>query len=58
MDFLKLAKERYSCKKYDGRQISKEQLEAILEAGRLAPTARTFRSSMFTWFSLRRGLQR
>ena len=40
MDFLKLAKERYSCKKYDGRQISKEQLEAILEAGRLAPTAK------------------
>lgn len=40
MDFLELAQERYSCKQYDGRQISDEQLSAILEAGRLAPTAK------------------
>lgn len=40
MDFVELARERYACKKYDGRQISKEQLDAILEAGRLAPTAK------------------
>ena len=40
MDFTKVIRERYSCKKFDGRQIQKEQLDAILEAGRLAPTAR------------------
>lgn len=40
MDFLKLARERYSCKKYDGSPITKEQLNVILEAGRLAPTAK------------------
>lgn len=40
MDFLKLAKERYSCKKYDGRAVEKEKLDMILEAGRLAPTAK------------------
>ncbi len=40
MEFREVAKSRYSCKKYDGRQISEEQLEAILEAGRLAPTAK------------------
>ena len=40
MDFLELAQERYSCKQYDGRQISDEQLSAILETGRLAPTAK------------------
>ncbi|MDO4521905.1 MAG: nitroreductase family protein [Eubacteriales bacterium] len=40
MDFLKLAKERYSCKKYDGRPVEREQLQQILEAGRLAPTAK------------------
>lgn len=40
-DFLKLARARYSCKKYDSeRQVSAEQLDAILEAGRLAPTAK------------------
>lgn len=40
MDFLTLCKERYSCKKYASTQISKEQLQVILEAGRLAPTAK------------------
>ncbi len=40
MEFREVAKSRYSCKKYDGRQISEEQLQAILEAGRLAPTAK------------------
>ena len=40
MEFSDVIKERYSCKKFDGRQIEKEQLESILEAGRLAPTAK------------------
>ena len=40
MDFMEVLKERYSCKKFDGRKISKEQLDAILKAGRLAPTAK------------------
>lgn len=40
MEFANLVKERYSCKKYSDKQISKEQLEAILEAGRVAPTAK------------------
>ena len=40
MDFIELAKSRYSCKSFDSRQISKEQLDSILEAGRLAPTAK------------------
>ena len=40
MDFAQVIKDRYSCKKYDSRQISDEQLSSILEAGRLAPTAK------------------
>lgn len=40
MKFGELAARRYSCKKFDGRQISQEQLSAILEAGRLSPTAK------------------
>ena len=40
MDFLKLAAQRYSCKAYDGRQVEQDKLSAILEAGRLAPTAK------------------
>lgn len=40
MEFSKIVKERYSCKKFDGQQVQKEQLDQILEAGRLAPTAK------------------
>ena len=40
MEFKEVIKARYSCKKYDTRQIEKEKLEAILQAGRLAPTAK------------------
>lgn len=40
MNFSELAKKRYSCKKYDGRKISDEQLNYILEAGRLSLTAK------------------
>lgn len=40
MEFTEVVKNRYSCKKYDGKQISEEQLDAVLQAGRLAPTAK------------------
>lgn len=41
MEFKEVISKRYSCKKYDSaRQISDIQLNAILEAGRLAPTAK------------------
>ena len=40
MEFSEVIQNRYSCKKFDGRQVEKEQLDAILEAGRLAPTAK------------------
>jgi nitroreductase len=40
MEFKEVIRKRYSCKKYSGRQVEKEKLEAILEAGRLAPTAK------------------
>ncbi|WP_230398113.1 nitroreductase family protein [Novisyntrophococcus fermenticellae] len=40
MEFFEVIKNRYACKKFDQRPIAKEQLEAILEAGRLAPTAK------------------
>ena len=40
MEFTEVIKERYSCKKFDGRAVEKDQLEAILQAGRLAPTAK------------------
>ena len=40
MEFTKVVQERYSCKQYDGRPVPQDKLEEILEAGRLAPTAK------------------
>lgn len=40
MEFTEVIKNRYSCKKFSDKQISEEQLRAILEAGRVAPTAK------------------
>ena len=39
MDFLELAKERYSVRKFSDKKVEREKLDAILEAGRCAPTA-------------------
>ena len=40
MDFRKVIENRYSCKKYSERPVEAEKLTAILDAGRLAPTAK------------------
>ncbi|MCD7866981.1 MAG: nitroreductase family protein [Clostridiales bacterium] len=40
MDFLTLAKARYSVRDYEDRAIEEEKLQKILEAGLLAPTAK------------------
>ena len=40
MEFMDVVKNRYACKNFDGRSVSSEDLAVILEAGRLAPTAK------------------
>lgn len=40
MNFLELAKARYSCRKISDKPIEQEKLDQILEAGIVAPTAK------------------
>ena len=40
MEFREVVKNRYSCKKFNGEKVAPEKIEAILEAGRVAPTAK------------------
>jgi len=42
MTFLDLAKERYAVRKFSDRKVEAEKIEYILEAARVAPTARNF----------------
>ena len=39
MDFLELAKTRYSVREYEEKKVEKEKLYKILEAARVAPSA-------------------
>lgn len=40
MEFKEVVKERFSCKKFGPKQVGNDVIKAILEAGRLAPTAK------------------
>lgn len=40
MEFKDVIRNRYSCKKYSDRAVEPEKLANVLEAGRLAPTAK------------------
>lgn len=42
MDFLELARSRFSVRKYKNRPVEEEKLLKVLEAGRLAPSAVNF----------------
>ena len=39
MNFLELAKSRYSCRSFSNKEVETEKIKKILEAGRVAPTA-------------------
>ena len=40
MEFMELAKKRYSVRKFSDKPVEKDKLEQILEAGNIAPTAK------------------
>lgn len=42
MEFSQVVAQRYSCKGFGAGKVEKAKLDAILEAGRLAPTAKNF----------------
>ena len=46
MNFIELAKKRYSVRKFSDRKIEKEKLDLIIEAGRIAPTAKNLQPQL------------
>ena len=44
MEYQELIEARYSVRKYSDRPVSEEDIRAILEAGRVAPTARNLQT--------------
>ena len=47
MDFMELAKNRYSERYFDSRPVEQEKLDKILEAGRIVPTACNYQPQRF-----------
>ena len=42
MEFLELAKKRFSVRKFEEKPVEEEKIQKIMEAGRVAPTAKNF----------------
>lgn len=40
MEYSEVIKARYACRKFGPKKVEREKIEAILQAGRLAPTAK------------------
>jgi len=58
MDFLSLAKERCSVRRYASTPVEEEKLQRILEAGRVAPTAGNCQPQRFLVVAAPEGLAR
>lgn len=46
MDFIEIAKKRYSVRRYKDKKVEEEKLQKILEAAHVASTAANLRQSV------------
>ena len=58
MSFQDLIKERYSCRKYSTKEVEKEKLDAILQAGNVAPTAKNLQPQRIYVLQSKEALER
>ena len=58
MDFLALAKKRYSVRQYEAKPVEQEKIERILEAGRVAPTGVNYQPQRILVVNSSDGLQK
>lgn len=58
MNFIELAKKRYSVRKYESRQVEEDKIAKILEAGQVAPTAANIQPQRFLVIKSDAGLEK
>ena len=58
MDFLELAKERYSVRKMSEEKIKQEDLDKILEAARWSPTAKNMQRQRLLVINTEEGIEK
>lgn len=57
MDFLELAEKRYSCRKFKDTPVAQEEIDKILKAGHLAPTACNYQPQKIIVVNSEKGLE-
>ena len=58
MDFLELVKERYSVRKMKPEKVKQEDLDKILEAARLSPTAKNMQRERLLVVNTEEGIEK
>lgn len=58
MDFLELAKERYSVRRMSPEKVKQEDLDKILEAARLSPTAKNMQRERLLVVNTQEGIEK
>ena len=58
MDFLELAKERYSVRRMSPEKVKQEDLDKILEAARLSPTAKNMQRERLLVVNTEEGIEK
>jgi nitroreductase len=58
MDFIELAKKRYSTRNFNNKKVEQVKLEKILEAGRVAPTAANLQPQRILVIKTEAGLEK
>lgn len=58
MDFIEIAKKRYSVRNYQDKKVEEEKLHQILEAARVAPTAANLQPVRLVVVQSREGLEK
>lgn len=58
MEFTEVIKNRYSCKNFGDKKVEAEKLEEILEAGRVAPTAKNLQEQKIYVVQSKEGLKK
>jgi len=58
MDFIQLAKARYSCRQYLDKEVEQDKLLHVLETGRIAPSAANKQPWFFVVIKEKKGLEK
>ncbi len=58
MEFEEIIRKRFSCRKFTSKEVEKEKLDKVLEAGRISPTAKNLQPELIYVVSSSEGLEK